>query len=92
MGHTVYYRTRIERWDDFKRFIEGICDGLGYEFVEMGESVLVVSGCLHVEPLQIKREGFGFAKTNLVEPCHSIYLLILHSLSSFGSVEVWEDR
>jgi peptide/nickel transport system ATP-binding protein len=44
-----------------------------------------------VEPLEIRKKGRGFVKTNLIEPCHSLYLLVLHSVSSFGSVEVWED-
>ncbi|WP_237702102.1 TonB-dependent receptor [Thermococcus sp. AM4] len=68
-----------------------ICWGLGYELVSLGEAVRVLPSCPLVEPLFIPRRGEGFTKTNLVEPCHSIYLLILHSASSFGSVSVWED-
>lgn len=92
MGHTVYYRTRIEQWDDFRRFIERICEGIGYELIETNDSIIILPECPGVEPLEIKRDGNGFVKTNLVEPCHSIYLLVIHSLSSFGSVEVWGDR
>ncbi len=91
MGHTVYYRVHIERWEDFKVFLEGVCGGVGLGFFDKGDSVLIEPGCPLVEPLELKRMGSGFVKTNLVEPCHSLYLLILHSTSSFGSASVWED-
>jgi len=91
LGHTVYYSIRIKEWDGFKSFIERICHGIGYDFVDNGDSILLIPECRNVEPLEIRIEGEGFVKTNLIEPCHSIYLLILHSVSSFGSVELWED-
>ncbi|ACS33266.1 Putative TonB-dependent receptor [Thermococcus gammatolerans EJ3] len=91
MGHTIYYKTSIHRWEEFLSFIGRVCQGLGYEVAPVGESVSVFPTCSLVEPLLIPRSGEGFVKTNLIEPCHSIYLLILHSVSSFGSVSVWED-
>ncbi|WP_048149999.1 hypothetical protein [Palaeococcus ferrophilus] len=91
MGHTLYYTTRVEKWGEFKEFLQRVCEGVGYFFEVSGECVTVTPDCPLVEPLRIPRDGEGFAKTNLVEPCHSIYLLVLHSVSSFGSVEVWED-
>ncbi|ASJ08417.1 TonB-dependent receptor [Thermococcus siculi] len=91
MGHTVYYRIKVERWGDFRDFLKRICEGLGYTFIDGNDSVLVIPDCSLVEPLEIKKDGEGFSKTNFIEPCHSIYLLILHSVSSFGSVSVWED-
>ncbi|NJE11193.1 TonB-dependent receptor [Thermococcus sp. MAR1] len=91
MGHTVYYSIRIEQWEEFKSFIERICRGIGYDFVDNGDSILIIPECHNVEPLEIRMEGAGFVKTNLIEPCHSVYLLVLHSASSFGSVGVWED-
>ncbi|KUH34044.1 TonB-dependent receptor [Thermococcus celericrescens] len=91
MGHTVYYRTRIDSWKEFKEFLEKVCEGLSFRFVEGEDAVLILPECYGVEPLEIKKMGRGFVKTNLVEPCHSIYLLVLHSVSSFGSVELWED-
>ncbi|ASA76781.1 TonB-dependent receptor [Thermococcus sp. 5-4] len=91
MGHTVYYRTRIDRWKEFRGFLGKVCEGLGFGFLEDGDAVIIFPECHGVEPLEIKKMGKGFVKTNLVEPCHSIYLLVLHSVSSFGSVELWED-
>ena len=91
MGHTVYYLTRIDRWEEFSGFIKEVCEGLGFSFIESEDVVLIFPECHGVEPLEIKKRGNGFVKTNLVEPCHSIYLLVLHSVSSFGFVELWED-
>ncbi|ASJ11634.1 hypothetical protein [Thermococcus thioreducens] len=91
MGHTVYYVTRIDRWREFRDFLEKVCGGLGFRLVEGEDTVMIFPECRGVEPLEMKKNGKGFVKTNLVEPCHSIYLLVLHSVSSFGSVELWED-
>lgn len=91
MGHTIYYTIRVEMWEEFRTFLRRVCEGIGYSLEASGECVTIIPNCPLVEGLRIPREGEGFAKTNLVEPCHSIYLLILHSVSSFGSVEVWED-
>lgn len=91
MGHTLYYTTRVERWEEFRVFLRRVCTGLSYYLKEGDECVTVIPECPLVEPLRIWRKGEGFVKTNLVEPCHSVYLLILHSVSSFGSVEVSED-
>ncbi|WP_297089714.1 TonB-dependent receptor [Thermococcus sp.] len=91
MGHTLYYRTRIDRWDGFKGLLETVCEGLGFRVVGGEDSVTVFPECHGVEPLEIMKNGEGFVKTNLIEPCHSIYLLILHSVAFFGSVELWED-
>ncbi|NJE05773.1 TonB-dependent receptor [Thermococcus sp. M36] len=91
MGHTVYYRIHIEKWEEFRVFLAAVARGLGYHLMDRGEYVVVLPDCPLVEPLEIKKEGWGFAKTNLVEPCHSVYLLILYSISAFGSVDVWED-
>ena len=91
MGHTVYYRTEVVEWEGFVKFMEGVCDGLGLETLVEKESITILPGCDGVEPLTIPKRGEGFVKTNLVEPCHSIYMLILRSISSFGSVFIWED-
>ncbi len=91
MGHTIYYNTKIPKWKEFTRLIARVCEGLGYEVELHMEEVVVYPTCSQVEPLRIKKNGEGFAKTNLIEPCHSVYLLVLHSVSSFGSVSVWED-
>jgi len=91
LGHTVYYLTRIDRWKEFRVFLKKVCEGLGFSFLESEDAVIIFPECHGVEPMEIKKRGKGFVKTNLVEPCHSIYLLMLHSVSSFGSVELWED-
>lgn len=91
MGHTIYYKTSIEQWDAFRELIEKICEGLRYDLETSANYVIVIPNCELVEPLKIEKLGEGFAKTNKFEPCHSIYLLILHSVCSFGSVEIWED-
>jgi hypothetical protein len=91
VGHTIHYRTNVERWDEFREFVGRIADGIGYESEGNGELVVLNPGHPLVEALVIEKNGRGFAKTNLIEPHHSIYLLVLHSVAFFGSVELWED-
>ncbi|MBP1911757.1 TonB-dependent receptor [Thermococcus stetteri] len=91
MGHTIYYNTSIQKWCEFKKFMRKVCEGIGYQLEEENEALTITPTKKGVEALRIEKEGEGFAKTNLIEPEHSIYLLILHSVSSFGSVSVWED-
>ncbi len=91
MGHTLYYNYRCEHWNELKEFIGEISSGLGLSLSESNESILVYSPCPKVEPLVIPLRGRGFVKTNKIEPCHSLYKLIIYSLSFFGSLEVWED-
>ncbi|WP_099209653.1 TonB-dependent receptor [Thermococcus henrietii] len=91
MGHTLYYTTVVRKWKAFVSLMERVSTGLGYG-IEVFDNALVLNpGHPMVEPLRIEKEGQGFAKTNLIEPHHSIYILILHSVSAFGSVELWED-
>jgi hypothetical protein len=91
LGHTVYYKTSIEQWEAFREFIERICTGLKYNFRASETKIVITPHCRSVEPLVIEKKGEGFAKTYRIEPYHSIYLLILHSVCSFGSIEIWED-
>jgi len=91
LGHTIYYITEIDEWGKFLKFMKDVCNGLGLEAVAEKERLTILPGCMGVEPLKIPRKGYGFAKTNKVEPCHSVYRLVLYSLASFGSVSVWED-
>ncbi len=91
MGHTLYYRTRVERWQDFCSFMGRVCAGLGYSIEIDGDDITIYPPCQQVEPLRIGRNEERFVKTNLIEPCHSVYLLILHSVAFFGSLELWED-
>ncbi|WP_048056061.1 hypothetical protein [Pyrococcus sp. ST04] len=89
MGYTVYYKTKIDKWREFIKLIERISGGLGIE-IKIRENEVILKG-EDVEELRIKKEGYSSVKTYGREPYTSIYLLILYSISSFGSVEVWED-
>ena len=91
MGHTIYYKTDVRMWRQFGGFIERVSEGIGYTVTITETSTTLNPSHPLVEPLIIKKKGFGFVKTNLIEPHHSIYLLILHSVAFFGSVELWED-
>jgi len=91
LGHTIYYKIEIPRWREFRKFIERVCTGLGCGLELLDDALIIHPFCRSVEPLEIAKRGTGFVKTNLMEPCHSLYLLVLHSASSFGSVELWED-
>ncbi len=91
MGHTIYYHTSIKEWDEFLLFVKRVCAGIGWDVGVTEERAVIEPPCNLTEKLVIEREGEGFVKTNLVEPCHSICLLLLHSVASFGSVSVWED-
>ncbi|WP_297495236.1 TonB-dependent receptor [Thermococcus sp.] len=91
MGHSIHYKTNIVRWSGFRELVKRVAYSIGYE-VEVEKNYLVLNpGHPLVEPLIIEKKGMGFAKTNLIEPHHSIYLLVLHSVAFFGSVELWED-
>ena len=91
MGYTIYYRTSIKKWREFSRFIKRICAGIGWDVRIAEERAVIEPPCDFTEKMVIEKEGEGFVKTNLVEPCHSICLLLLHAAASFGSVSVWED-
>lgn len=89
MGYTIYYRIKIDEPGRAFRFIERTCRGLNLEY-ELQEGRIIIR-CPSVESLIIKN-GEGFAKTYGREPCTSLYLLLLLSLSAFGSVEVFDDE
>jgi hypothetical protein len=91
LGYTVYYQLEIEEWKAFANFVRRVISGIGWDFQEDCKGIVVLPPCEGVEPLILRRNYRGFAKTNMREPCHSIYLLILYSASSFGSVSVLED-
>jgi hypothetical protein len=91
MGHTIYYKTSVSHWEGFVKLMRRVASALGYSLFEGKLFVELHPHRPGVEALRIEREGEGFVKTNLIEPEHSLYLLILYSISSFGSVSVWED-
>ncbi len=91
LGHTIYYKVSIVRWEEFTTFLNRVVAGIGYSIMERKDTITIDPGCASIERLTIPRKGEGFVKTNLREPFHSIYLLILYSASSFGFVLVWED-
>ncbi|WP_048146679.1 hypothetical protein [Pyrococcus abyssi] len=91
MGYSIYYKTSIREWDKFIIFIDRVSQGLGLNVDLLEDEVIIYPGLERVEPLRIPRKGYGSVKTFGIEPITSIYLLFLYSLSSFGSVEVWED-
>ncbi|MCD6373074.1 MAG: TonB-dependent receptor [Thermococcus sp.] len=91
MGHTLYYKYACGRWEDLKKFLREISEGLSLEVSEEEELVIINSPHPGVEALIIRKSGEEFVKTNKIEPYHSLYRLIIHSLAFFGSLEVWED-
>ncbi len=91
MGHTVYYLLEIVDWDGFRELVERAAKALGFGLEWENGMLLLHPPCRPVEPLRLCKKCSGFVKTNLVEPCHSVYLLVLHSAASFGSVSLWED-
>ncbi|RLF74551.1 hypothetical protein DRN43_04390 [Thermococci archaeon] len=90
MGYTIYYRIKIDNHEKALSFIERVCRGLGMECELEGGGIRIICPSGGVEPLIIKN-GEGFVKTYGREPCTSLYLLLLLSLSAFGSVEVFDD-
>ncbi|WP_175060145.1 hypothetical protein [Thermococcus sp. 2319x1] len=91
MGYTLYYHIRLKEPEKAARFIERVCKGLRWDFNSREGEIIVSPPEEKVEPLVIK-EGKGFTKTYKKEPYTSIYLLLLLSLSAFGSVEVSDDE
>ncbi|MDK2782427.1 MAG: hypothetical protein PWQ32_16 [Thermococcaceae archaeon] len=91
MGYTLYYHIRLKEPEKAARFIERVCKGLGWDFDAREREIIAFPPEEKVEPLVIK-DGKGFAKTYKKEPYTTIYLLLLFSLSAFGSVDVSDDE
>ncbi|WP_048053372.1 hypothetical protein [Pyrococcus horikoshii] len=91
MGYSIYYKIEISNWKKMITLINRICDGLGFELIVSHDRVIIDPELGNIESLIIPKKGYGSVKTFGIEPITTIYLLILYSLSSFGSVEVWED-
>jgi len=91
VGHSIHYLLHVVEWESFRDFIQGVANGIGYRVDISGESLILYPDHQLVEPLIIPKIGSYSVKTNLIEPHHSIYLLILHSVAFFGSVSLWED-
>ena len=91
MGYTIYYHVKIKEYKKAYAFIERICNGLNLDCRFNEREIIVKPSSKDVEPLVIKN-GRGFVKTYKREPYTSIYLLVLFSLSAFGSVEVSDDE
>ncbi|MDN5319769.1 MAG: hypothetical protein PWP49_189 [Thermococcaceae archaeon] len=90
MGYTIYYSLEIREYKRASRFIERICKGLNLECEFREGEIIIQPPSKEVEPLVIKN-GKGFVKTYKREPYTSLYLLLLLSLSAFGSVVVFDD-
>jgi len=91
MGYTIYYHVKIKEYKKACTFIERICNGLNLDCRFNETEIIIKPPSKEVEPLVIKN-GRGFVKTYKREPYTSIYLLLLLSLSAFGSVEVSDDE
>ena len=91
MGYTIYYRVSIKEHEKACAFVKRICSGLNWDCEVNEEEIIIKPVTEEVEPLIIKN-GRGFVKTYKREPYTSIYLLLLSSLSAFGSVEVSDDE
>ncbi|WP_048874621.1 hypothetical protein [Thermococcus litoralis] len=90
MGYTIYYHIHIRKPKKAAEFIEIVCKGLGWDFDVREGEIIIFPPEEKVEPLVIK-DGKGSAKTYKKEPYTTIYLLLLLSLSAFGSVDVSDD-
>lgn len=90
MGYTIYYRLSIRNRKKGYMFIKRVCRGLKLDCEFRGEDIIIKPLSSDVEPLVIKN-GKGFVKTYKREPYTSLYLLLLLSLSAFGSVDVSDD-
>ena len=91
MGYTIYYHINLKEPEKAYAFIERICNGLNLDCRFNKREIIIKPSSKEVEPLVIKN-GRGFVKTYKREPYTSIYLLLLLSLSAFGSVEVSDDE
>jgi len=91
VGYTIYFKTEISRWNELKEFLVKTCHGIGFYVKVQKDSIIINPGFSKVEPLIIMKKGSNAVKTYGLEPYTSLYKLILYSLSSFGSVEIFED-
>ncbi|AFN04295.1 hypothetical protein PFDSM3638_07610 [Pyrococcus furiosus DSM 3638] len=92
MGYTIYYKTNVDKWEGAIAFLSRVCKGLRWNFkIRARGDVIIIPDFKKVEILVIPKKGSGFVKTYGIEPYTTLYLLILHSLNAFGSVEIIED-
>jgi len=92
MGYTIYYRVVLVDEKNALRVLKEVCTGLGLQIEKKDSAIVITPGCTDVEPLIIKTGELSFSKTYKKEPYTSLYKLILLSLSSFGSVELFDDE
>lgn len=92
MGYTIYYRVVLVNEEKALRVLEEVCTGLGLQIEKKGSAIVITPECTCIEPLIIKSGEWSFSKTYKKEPYTSLYKLILLSLSSFGSVELFDDE
>lgn len=92
MGYTIYYKISLRDRSRMLRVLKPIVKELGFEIYEEGDIIVIKPDHNYVEPLIIKNGEWMGVKTYKREPFTAIYKLILLSLFSFGSVELFDDE
>lgn len=92
MGYTIYYKITFRDRRKAIKVIRQILEELGFTLYEKNEEVLIAPPTDSVELMRIKENEWLSVKTYKKQPWTGIYKLLLLSLSSFASVEAFDDE
>ncbi|NJE08956.1 hypothetical protein E3E31_10565 [Thermococcus sp. M39] len=92
MGYTIYYRMEFGERKRAIKVIKPILEELGFTVYEKDAEILIKPPTNSVEPMIIKEKEWLSVKTYKRQPWTGIYKLLLVSLSSFASVEAFDDE
>ena len=91
MGYTIYYRVSFNDRDKALKILRPILEELNFRVYEENAEIIIEPDCERVEPMIINGRWMS-AKTYKLQPYTGIYKLLLLSLSSFASVEAFDDE
>ncbi len=92
MGYTIYYKITFRDRKRVTKVIKPILEELGLTAYEKGTEISIRPPTNSVEPMRIKENEWLSVKTYKKQPWTGIYKLLLVSLSSFASVEAFDDE
>ncbi|WP_199919981.1 hypothetical protein [Thermococcus piezophilus] len=91
MGYTIYYIVSFRDRDKALKVLKPILEELNFRVYEKNAAIIIEPNCERVEPMIINGRWMS-AKTYKLQPYTGIYKLLLLSLSSFASVEAFDDE
>ncbi len=92
MGYTIYYKIKFRDRKRAAKVIKPILEELGFTVYEKDTEISIRPPTNSVEPMRIEENEWLSVKTYKRQPWTGIYKLLLVSLSSFASVEAFDDE